>query len=195
MNTQEIIRLLGKYYNGETSDEEEMILKRFFEAGNIPAELEADSDMFRYYSEASSAPEASADLEKRIISAIDNLEMSHKAIISRPLRFALMSAAAGLLVLVASYFFLTRSIEPKDTYSDPQIAYAQAVSILYDVSSQLSRGTRVLDPVIKFEGTARKSLGTVAKSTGMIEDNLRNLNYFHRALNIVNDPMNIGVNK
>lgn len=194
MNTQEISRLLGKYYNGESSEEEEQQIKRFFEAGNIPAELEDDSELFRYYADSFSVPAASADLEERIISAIDD-NMQPKVFVRSRLFFAVMSIAAGLLVLVSSYLFLTRSIEPKDTYSDPKIAYAQAVSILCDVSTQFSRGTRALDPVIKFEETARKSMGTITKSTGMIDYNLRNLDYFQRALNMVNDPMSIGINK
>lgn len=195
MNTQEINRLLGKYYNGESSEEEEMILKRIFEEGNFPAEFEEDSEIFRYYSDSFSFPVASADLEKRIISAIGNDDVQTKGLVRKRLLYAVISAAAGILILFGSYFFLNRSIEPKDTYSDPQVAYAHAASILYDVSSKFSRGTRVLDPVIKFENATRKSIGTLAKSTGMIEDNLRNLDYFQKAMNIVSDPMNIGVNK
>jgi hypothetical protein len=195
MNTQEINRLLGKYYNGESSPGEEQQLKQFFESGDIPAELKADSEIFRYYSDSFSVPEASADLEARIISAIGDNDIHHKGMGRRRLLFAVLSAAAGILILVGSWFFFTRSIEPKDTYSDPRVAYAQAVSILYDVSSQLSRGTRALDPVLKFEDTARKSIGTVTRSTGMIDYNLRNLDYFQRAIKMVNDPMSIGINK
>jgi hypothetical protein len=197
MNTQEIVRLLEKYYNGESSEEEETILKRFFEGEDIPSELETEKVLFNFYAASASdkIPLPSPGLEKRIISAID---VSDKKIITPARRQTLimvMSAAAGLLILVGSYFILTRSIEPKDTFSDPQIAYSQAVKILYDVSSQINRGTSALDRVTKIGNTARKSFGTITKSTTVFEDNLRNLDYFQKAINMVSSPMDIGKNK
>jgi hypothetical protein len=197
MNTKEIVRLLEKYYNGESSEKEEIVLKKYFEGDNIPSELETEKVLFNFYAASASdkIPLPSPDLEERIISAIDLSEMKIIAPARRQTLLMVMSAAAGLLILVGSYFILTRSIEPKDTFSDPQIAYSQAVRILYDISSQINKGTSTLDPIAKFGNTARKSIGTITKSTTLFEDNLRNLDYFQKAINMVTSPMDIGKNK
>jgi hypothetical protein len=49
---QDIEILLEKYYEGETSLEEEKILKQFFQAGNVPAHLQSHAAQFGYFVEA-----------------------------------------------------------------------------------------------------------------------------------------------
>ncbi len=49
---QDIDKLLEKYYNGETSLEEEKQLKRFFQKSDFPAHLQAHAAQFQYFSEA-----------------------------------------------------------------------------------------------------------------------------------------------
>jgi hypothetical protein len=48
---QDIEKLLEKYYDGETSVEEERELKRFFQGGNVPAHLESHAAQFNYFTE------------------------------------------------------------------------------------------------------------------------------------------------
>lgn len=49
MNTDEIRQLLEKYYDGNTSVEEEETLRQFFSRAEIPSDLEPDADLFRFY--------------------------------------------------------------------------------------------------------------------------------------------------
>ena len=72
MNSEEIKRLLEKYYEGETTSGEELLLKKFFSMDNVPQDLRSDQEIFRYYIHAAEIPEPSADFEKKIISAIDS---------------------------------------------------------------------------------------------------------------------------
>ena len=48
MNTDvnTVKKLLAKYYAGESTIDEERVLRRFFEAADVPAELEADRRVF-----------------------------------------------------------------------------------------------------------------------------------------------------
>ena len=73
MKPAEIIQLLTKYYDGNSTIEEERLLKEFFSGPCVPEELLDEQEIFRCYSSISNkdVPEPSADFEKRIISAID----------------------------------------------------------------------------------------------------------------------------
>jgi hypothetical protein len=124
MNISELERLIGKYYSGETSLEEEKILRDFFTGGNIPEGYEAEKEIFGFYSSEMKIPEPSADLETRIIMGLEKKDGWIDFIKSRRIILSAISAAAGLLILTGSYFFIIHRSESKDTYSDPQIAYA-----------------------------------------------------------------------
>jgi hypothetical protein len=195
MNAQEINRLLEKYYRGESSEAEESTLRSFFLSDNIPDEMEFEKDLFSYYSEAEEIYEPSCDFENKIIAALDNRENKAGINIIRRGLLTIMSAAAGLLLILGLYIFFNMKSEPRDTFSSPEIAYTETIKILHEVSLQLNRGTQALEPVIKFEDAASKSFATLNKSTGLIGNNLRNLDYFQTALIMTYSPMEININK
>jgi hypothetical protein len=147
MNPEEIKQLLEKYYSGETSPAEEIILKEFFFRSNIPGELEPEKEIFSYYFNLSGIPAPSDDFEKRIFGAVDDAEQEITDLSRRKLFRYLTGIAAGLLILTASYFFLSRSRMPADTFSDPELAYNEAMKILYDVSNRMNTGTHILKKV------------------------------------------------
>lgn len=49
---QDIEELLEKYYDGDTTLEEEKVLKSFFQNENVPAHLQSHAAQFRYYVES-----------------------------------------------------------------------------------------------------------------------------------------------
>jgi hypothetical protein len=85
--------------------------------------------------------------------------------------------------------------ESGDTFTDPAIAYAETIKILRDVSSQLNQGAQVLEPVGKMSEVTRKSFESINKSTGIVERNLKNLDYLQRAISLSNVPVDKKVNK
>jgi hypothetical protein len=186
MNTEEIKRLLEKYYNAECSEEEEMILRKFFIEEDVPEELREEKEILNYYSVSSTVPEPSDGFEERIISAIDNAETVFTTTSRRKLWLSITSIAAGLLILAGSYFFFINRSENTDTFSDPDIAYAEAMKILYNVSARLNRGTKALETVAMMQDVPGKSLKTINRSTTIIEEKLKTLNYFNKAVEIIN---------
>jgi len=195
MKTEEIRELLEKYYKGESSEEEELALRRFFEAENIPEEFACEKTIFRYFSEAASVPAPSEGFEEKIISVVAKDERIRLIPVFRSRVITYSSIAAGLLLLFGSYFFFIYKSEPKDTFSNPEIAYAETVRILFEVSSQFNQGTKQLDQVRKFDDVTAKSLSTINNSTMLIENNLKNLDYFQRAINMITSPMEFVINK
>ena len=72
MDYEYIRELLDKFYRGETNREEERELTDFFSSvADLPAELEADRKVFAVMSEAQAFAEAPADLDAKIMAAID----------------------------------------------------------------------------------------------------------------------------
>ncbi|MCK4465557.1 MAG: pyruvate ferredoxin oxidoreductase, partial [Bacteroidales bacterium] len=70
MDLQKIEKLLQKYYNGETSLEEEEVLRTFFSSRDVPDHLEAEKELFSYYYSQSRDEAANPGLEEKILDAI-----------------------------------------------------------------------------------------------------------------------------
>jgi hypothetical protein len=195
MNEEELKRLLEKYYSGESTEAEEKTLRDFFRKGNVPEGYESEKLIFSYYTESAELPEPSIDFEARILAGIDASEIKKGSQKIRKYLLPLLSAAAGLLILIGTYFFFINRTKPGDTFSDPQIAYAETIKILKDVSSQLNHGTQTLEPVGKLNEITQKGFETINKSTRIVEKNLKNLDYLQKAIEITHTPVDKNINK
>jgi len=195
MQEEELKRLIEKYYNGESTEEEESTLRDFFRKNNIPQGYEAEKEIFSYYTESSEIPEPSHDFEAQILAAIDASERGRGIQKVRRYLLPILSVAAGLLILAGSYFFLIHRNEQRDTFSDPKIAYAETMRILKDVSSQMNRGAQVLEPMGKINEIREKSFETINKSTRIVEKNLKNLVFLQKAVENTKVPDKKIVNK
>lgn len=182
MNEEELNKLIEKYYNGDSTVEEEDVLRDYFrQSDNIPEGYEAEKAIFSFYAESADYTEPSVDLEARILAGIDSTERKN-GLQSIKRYLPLMSAAAGLLILVGCYFFYVNKTESHDTFKDPQIAYAETIKILRDVSVRLNRGSEALEPVGKINEMTKRSFETINKSTKYVEKNLKNLDRIQKAI-------------
>jgi hypothetical protein len=184
MKEEELKKLLERYYNGESTTEEEKSLREYFSLGNIPAGYEAEKVIFSYYTSSSVITEPSDGFEARIMAGIDNSDFKTGTGRFRKNILPYLSIAAGLLILTGSYFFFIHRTEPADTFKDPEIAYAETMKILMAVSSKLNQGTHGLKPVGKLNEATNKSFETINNSTKIIEKNLKNLDYLEKAFEI-----------
>jgi len=195
MKEEELKRLIEKYYNGESTEEEESSLRDYFRKNNIPEGYEAEKVIFGYFDESTEVPEPSIDFEARILAGIDASESKRRSRTMKKYLLPILSAAAGLLILGGSYFYFIVRAEPRDTFTDPEIAYAETIKILRDVSSQMNRGTQVLEPVGKINKVTKKSFETINKSTRIVEKNLKNLELLNKAIEITHVPVEKNINK
>ena len=180
MNADVVRKLIARYYSGESTEDEENLLRRYFDQKDIPDEFEAERHIFGYYVSESDIPEPSADFEARIIAGIDADEAR---IPSRGIRKALityMSAAAGLILIIASYFLIINKADSIDTYSDPELAYAETIKILMDVSNKVNLATESLKPVGRMNDITNIGVEALNKSTTTMERNLKNIDYFKK---------------
>ena len=173
MEENKLKELLDKYYDGDTSPEEESELKKYFSGNNVLPGYETEKEIFSYYSGMERIIIPSADFEMRIIKSVEDLERTELRNNNRKGLIALLSVAATILIMIGSWFFLLREREPADTFSDPTLAYAETMRILNNVSVNLNRGTEALKPVFNLTGTVGRGMRSVDRSLSAFSDGLR----------------------
>lgn len=166
----DIRKLLDRFYLGETSLKEEMILQEYFSSASIPEELIPDRDLFRSLGNASDSVAVPEGLNQKILDVIDRQEK--KVVRTRRISvFSLSGLAAGLLVVIALYVGYFRDDAPgllashqmTDTYEDPQDAYEEARRTLAYVSAKLNTGTSELEHVKKASKATSDPLKSLSK--------------------------------
>src|SRR4030042_4414728 len=172
MKEEKLKELLERYYNGDTSQSEEAELNKYFAGNEICEGYEAEREIFRHYSGSEIIPVPSVDFEERIIEALDDLENKHKNKSFRKRYIMIMSAAAAILILIGSYFIFFYQTEPEDTFTDPQLAYAETMRILNEVSVKLNKGTEALKPINRLQYMST-GLITMERSADIISKNLK----------------------
>jgi hypothetical protein len=175
MKEEELNILLDKYYKGESTEQEEQVLKEFFQGDSVPVEYETEKEVFSQYSTAAKIPDPSADFEDRIIAGIDESVKNNKSSRLRRIVMYSLSIAAGLIIIAGTYFFLNSNRDPKDTFSDPKIAYAETMKILLNVSTRLNEGNKALEPLGKMNKMKNASFESINKSTRIIEKGLKSI--------------------
>ena len=151
--------LLEAYYRGETSIQEEEQIREYFLSGDIPEELAAEADLFKYYSQERLAV-SNPGLEAKILMEIDagysekgNPKTVH--MFSR-WKYYWISGAAAVILIMLAIFIDMRLIQKdpyivrEDTFDDPYIAYAEASRVLHFVSEKMNTGTEYIQPVFSF---------------------------------------------
>lgn len=190
MKEEELKRLLQKYYDGESTEDEEMDLRDHFRQNDIPEGYEQEEVIFGYYTETGEVPEPSQGFEDRIMEGIDIFERGREPRKFRKYLLPILSTAAGLLIMTGSYFFFQHKAEPRDTFTDPELAYAETMKILMDVSSQLNHGAKVLEPVSKINKMTSKTIEALNEKSILVEKSLRNLHTLQNANVIMNESVN-----
>jgi len=172
MQEKKLRELIDRYYSGDSTLEEEELLRNYFSGADLLPGYEAEKEIFTYYSESFLVPPPSEDLEMRIMKSLDLSNVKNKHIFRQRKTLVLIGIAASFFLVISSYFFFLKNSEPVDTYTDPLIAYAEARRILYDVSMKLNKGTGMLDEISRIDRAAQTTLNTVEKSSDMISSGL-----------------------
>jgi len=174
MKEERLKDLLDKYYRGETSEAEERELKIYFSGSFILKGYDAERNIFSHYSQHVAIPEPSFGFSERILKAVDQLENQGKSKLVRKRYISILSSAAAILLFMGSYFIFFGHKATEDTFTDPQLAYAETMRILNEVSVKLNRGTEALKPISKVHQIST-GLNAVGESADIISGNLRRI--------------------
>jgi len=146
MDLKQIEELLDKYYNGETTLEEERQLGQFFHQDSVPDSLKDEQVKFRFFASAlNDGMPAEPDMP------ISNEIMAKR----RP--FTVFKVASGLaagvlLVLGLNFYFRTNTtttLRNTSEIKDPQLAYAQTKHALLLISGKLNKGNEQIMKISK----------------------------------------------
>lgn len=153
MTSEKLKQLIDKYFDAESTLEEEEKLKSYFSKPNILPEFEKYRAVFGFWQ--TQIDEEKSITEKKLLNALKP---------KKHWRFEIWSAAAVILVLITALWLwvpqkpITET--PKDfyadTYDDPEIALQEAKKLLTMVSTKMNRGTEAFQELEKFNETQQK---------------------------------------
>ncbi len=150
MEMQEIKQLLQHYFNGESTMAEERQLEKYFQSGNVAEELREYTEFFSGISRLSDAERDEA-LEGEIMDFILKNEPVVKPK-SRWLWQTISGIAASIIIVVGGVLFYQQDKESfKDTFDNPEEAYAYAEQTLGYISEQYNRGLAGLEHFEKLQ--------------------------------------------
>ncbi len=155
MDSNRIEELLSKYWNCETSLEEEQQLREYFKGGDIPEQWRETAALFRYFEENKKKTLNDVAFDAAVI---QNVQPQKKGKLVK-LFYNSMRIAAGIAVLVMAVWFVRKEVrdttpqEVVDTYDDPQLAFEET----------------------------KKALLMISKSFGTAESQAKKLNMFNEA--------------
>lgn len=142
MNSEKIDRLLEKYWNCETSVQEEKELQAFFSGGDLPEELRQYIPLFSYIRDEQSVT-LSNGFNERLRNALEG-EKRERYITIRIFRPLLRFAVSVLLVIgmgVSLYFISKQDNRSHfvETFEDPNAAMQHAAYALEKLSHALRK--------------------------------------------------------
>lgn len=152
-NIQHIEALLQKYWQGETSLNEEAALRRFFTEGSVPAHLKAYQPVFAFFVDEQEKESPGSDFEKTLFNKIEERQKAEQRplrVVSRNRKLSPLLRIAASVVLILGLFFVARiyiSSEQnkwayEDTYKNPEEAYETVEEALLLVSAKMQKGRR-----------------------------------------------------
>ena len=173
MKVEEIERLLAEFYEGNTNEQEEELLKEAFRTEEVPEHLQKDKKLFLSFFPGEVVDNVPAGLEDKLSRMIDEKaeeeqRFFHRNKAKRNWRW-IGGIAATILVLVGVGYGITNMGEdmrpptPQDTFSDPEAAYKALQATLIEVSANLNKGIEQIEEtridVTKVNQEVRKEIG------------------------------------
>jgi hypothetical protein len=155
MDSRKIEELLNRYWNCESSLEEEQQLREYFRAGKYPDQLKDTAALFTYFDVHK---KKSIDDETFDAQVVGKIQSAPKGRMASLLQNS-MRIAAGIAVLVVAFVLVKNEIRKTtpqqvvDTYDDPKLAFEET----------------------------KKALMMISKSFGTAEQEARKINMFNEA--------------
>lgn len=155
MKVEEIERLLAEFYEGNTSEQEEALLKEVFRTEEVPEHLQKDRKLFLSFFPGETVEEVPAGLEDKLSRMIDAKAEEEQRFFRRNKARRnwrwIGGIAATVLILVGVGYGITiqeegmRPPTPQDTFSDPEAAYKALQATLIEVSVNLNKGIEQIE--------------------------------------------------
>jgi hypothetical protein len=157
MNYNDIRQILDRFYDGETSLDEEKRLREFFNQNEVPEGFRDEKLMFQTLYEAQLEEVLDQQFDEKILNRIEH---ASSRVTRMRLIYSLSSVAAVAILLLAVWMGGFFNPQPYGTIDNPQLAFAQTRKALQKVSKNLNKG---LNPVKTVASDFNKPLEKVAE--------------------------------
>ena len=148
MNTNGIEALLNKFFEGNTSLQEEKILRDFFHGQDVPAHLQSYKSLFTYFSNEQQQKINDQDFEQKLTARLSDKTNDTPVIPKYSIRsrfIYIAGIAASILLLLGLLFTFQHDVFRKHSdriHPGPEMAYTDAREALMLVSGNLNRGLK-----------------------------------------------------
>jgi hypothetical protein len=139
MDSKKIEELLQKYWDCETSLEEEQQLREYFSQANVPDQMKEAASLFNYFGQQKNKA-VNEQFETKVLGQLKKPAGKVTNLIQTSLRIA-----AGIAVLAVALFFVKQEIGKsttvavEDTYDDPKKALEETKKALMMISRGFGR--------------------------------------------------------
>ncbi len=158
MDSKQLEQLLEKYWNCETSLEDEKQLREHFR-GEVPENLKETADLFRYFEAQQSQSVEALDFDAALIKKIKKQQPAGRSI---KMIFNYARIAAGIIVVVTATYFVRQEVrkayppEIVDTYSDPKLALEETKRALLIISKGFNKAQKEAGKIKVFNEAEEK---------------------------------------
>ncbi len=163
MDSKAIKTILEKYWEGETSLEEEASLRAYFQQEEVPAELQVFQPMFRFFEQEQEAY-LNGDFDERLSTKLMAADIQkpgrHSLTVSLRRVAAVAAVLIGVLFFVKGPDILSADALNSKEKAEAKMAYAEAKAALLLISKKLNKGTN----------EAQSGVAKVRKATKVIRE-------------------------
>jgi len=150
MEPKEVKIALQRYFNGESSREDEEVLEKYFSSGNVADELSEYTEFFGGIAELAEHHTEGSSIEEEVMNYIHEHEQNKKSR-HRDLWKTVTGIAASLIIVMGSLLIYEQQKKPfEDTFSDPDKAYLVAEQTLKYISGKYQTGVKQLSKTQKY---------------------------------------------
>jgi hypothetical protein len=176
MNIEQIKSLLARFYEGQTTPEEERLLADFFRREDVPEELQEDKQLFLMLAQISDQ-EMPTDIAEEITAFVNNLgqtektEMKHhKGIIYRlktpPKMWYRVAATVAILFAIGGGVFFHQQTYTTDPFRDTCSTLEEAADAILYANEIINRSAA---PFLRSTMIATEQVNDINETLGKIQ--------------------------
>ncbi len=159
MDSKQLEQLLEKYWNTETSLEEEKQLRDFFRGETIPEQFKETAELFRYFDHQKKVQLNEPSFDGDVARKINATRPAAKTV---KMYYNYARIAAGVAVVIAATYFVGQEVrksypaEVTDTYSDPKLAFEETKKALMMLSKGFGKARHETEKIKMFNEAEQK---------------------------------------
>lgn len=163
MDFDRIEKLLAKYWECETTLQEEEELRKFFNTAEVPKHLAEYAPLFQYYSSEKQKESLDSSFDEAVLRKIGESTPKRGKVVT--MFYDISKIAAAILVIAVATYFIQQEYNDKkeempyltDTIEDPQKAFEETKKALQMISANFNKGRKQAQKVAVFNEAKEKA--------------------------------------